>query len=280
MPARARLTPRTPRPARPVGGRRIVIGFCGPDGAGKSSLVRELWGNLAESGFAVRRGYGYGCLLCRRFDQPSGIAGAAAGAVSNGRAADRLSSTTEPPTWRGRLLRLARRLHGHIDAAELAVRLAALRCTARLTRSAVVMTDRGPLDGLAKHDPPPGSSLARRYLRLTSRYDILVLLDAPAELLARRDGEHTPEELEHWRLLYRRWACLADALGNRVLVTDTAARTPGSIAVDLRRTVLSGVRHAAPHREPATVPGWEPRDLSGAGGQPGSGDDVPRSGET
>jgi hypothetical protein len=141
--------------------------------------------------------------------------------------------------WRGRLAELLRTVHGYVDAYELVVRLLALRLAATWGTSAVVVTDRGPLDGLAKHDPPRRSQLARRYLRLASKYDLIVLLDAPADLLAHRDGEHCAEELEHWRALYRRWADVTAAAGNEVLVVDTVGRAPDSIALDLCRIVIS-----------------------------------------
>jgi hypothetical protein len=90
---------------------------------------------------------------------------------------------------------------------------------------------------LAKYDPPPRSLLARHYLRLASRYDLVVLLDAPPAVLAERDGEHCREELEQWRLLYRRWIGRAEANGTQVLVVDTASRQPGAIVSHVVRAV-------------------------------------------
>jgi hypothetical protein len=143
------------------------------------------------------------------------------------------------PTWRERFSRLLHTLHGHVDAYELALRLMLLRLAALVSTPAVVVTDRGPLDGLAKHDPRPGSLLARHYLRLASRYDLTVRLDAAADVLAQRDGEHGPDELEGWRVLYRRWADVAAAAGNEVVVADTVARASESIADDIFRTQTS-----------------------------------------
>lgn len=222
-------------------GHRPVVAICGPDGAGKTTLVRKLRDGLADKGFVVRLGYGYGCILCRRIDRPSGVAGAAAasGPTSRGPSPAGSPATMRRPTWRTRLSHLLHNVHGHVDAYELVVRLMLLRLAALVSTPAVVVTDRGPLDGLAKHDPPPGSLLAQRYLRLTSRYDLIVLLDAPADLLAQRDGEHGPEELERWRVLYRWWAEVAAAAGGAVVVADTVARAPGSIARDLCRIVTS-----------------------------------------
>jgi predicted ATPase len=239
MATRARLTPRRPLSRPALGARRPVVGVCGPDGAGKTTLVGRLRDRLADDGFAVRLGYGYGCLLCRRLDRPSGVAGAA---FARGRRED--AAAVDQPSrvdgrWSGRIARMVRTLHGHVDAGELMVRLWALRLvTARSGRGAVI-TDRGPLDGLAKHDPRPGSRLAERYLRLASRYDLIVLLDAPADVLAQRDGEHQPAELEYWRLLYRRWADVSAAAGNEVVVADGLTQEPDPIAVDLLRMTFA-----------------------------------------
>lgn len=226
------------RPAK--GGHRPVVAVSGPDGAGKTSLVRKLRDGLADEGLAVRLGYCYGCVVCRRLDRPSGVAGAAFALHSTARGA----AVGRPPmsaaaTWRERFSRLLRTLHGHVDAYELALRLRLLRLMALVGPPAVVVTDRGPLDGLAKHDPRPGSLLTRRYLRLASRYDLTVLLDAPAEVLAQRDGEHGLDELDSWRRLYRRWADVAAAAGNEVVAADTVARTCESIADDLCHTLTS-----------------------------------------
>jgi ribose 1,5-bisphosphokinase PhnN len=227
---------------RVTGARQLVLAFCGPDGAGKTTLVHKLGDALANHGFVVHTGYCYGCLICRRIDRPSRVPGATPvqSGPPEGPAPAAPASTTPRAPWRGRLAQLLRTVHGYVDAYELVVRLLALRLAATWGTSAVVVvTDRGPLDGLAKHDPPRRSQLARRYLRLAPKYDLIVLLDAPADLLAHRDGEHCTEELEHWRALYRRWADVTAATGNEVLVVDTVGRAPDSIALDLCRIVIS-----------------------------------------
>jgi hypothetical protein len=216
MPARVRLT-----------GPRPVIGVSGPDGAGKTAVVHHVRHAFAAEGIRSRLGHCYGCVLCRRLDRPSGVAGPAH--ARSGRVV---------PGWRERISHPLRVLHGHLDATELQVRLLALRVAAGRYPEAALVTDRGPLDGLAKHDPPPGSRLARRYLRLAARYGLTVLLDAPPEVLARRDGEHDAEELEHWRRLYRCWAGRAVAAGREVIVVDTAATTPGLVARDVVGAVI------------------------------------------
>jgi len=249
------MSPQPPRPGRRTSRRRPVVSLSGPDGAGKTTVLRSLVAGLRSEGFAIRAGYAYGCVLCRHIDRPSGVAGATVG--GSGRQVRR-PPVARPPVKR-RVYELLRRLHGHMDAWELTLRLTALQLPSPWRAPAVVLTDRGPLDGLAKFNPPPRSRLARQYLHLVSRYDLVVLLDAPAEVLAQRDGEHFPEELEQWRMLYRRWTDMADAAGTRVFVVNTESRAPDSIASDLVRAITSARSGSSP---PADAVGRSP---AGAG---------------
>jgi hypothetical protein len=113
------------------------------------------------------------------------------------------------------------------------VRLELARAGARTRHQGtapLVVTDRGPLDGLAKHDPPPRSLAGRWYRRSAGRYRMIVWLDAPAEVLAGRDGEHDPAELAAWRDRFDRWAGRLD----NVVRVDTAARRPEAVARAVR----------------------------------------------
>jgi hypothetical protein len=197
--------------------------------------------SLAADGARVRTAYGYGCVLCRRVDRPSGVPGATVReAAHNGHLPSaRTTVRGGDRTGRARLGRAVRTLHGHLDALELEIKLILLRLRARRSPDAswVLLTDRGPLDGLAKHDPPPGSRLARRYLRVAAAYDALVVLDAPAHVLAARDGEHSGEELELWRALFACWAAAADEHGARTSVVDTTERSVPAISADVLRHI-------------------------------------------
>jgi hypothetical protein len=224
MPTRTRLT-----------GRYPVVGVSGPDGAGKTAAVDQVRQAFAADGIRTRLGHCYGCVLCRRLDRPTGVAGAARARVLQPPTRARRAGTAAG--WLGQALRV---LHGHLDATELALRLLVLRFATTRYRAAALVTDRGPLDGLAKHDPPPGSRLARRYLRLADRYGVTLLLDAPPEVLARRDGEHDAEELEHWRRLYRYWARRATGTGHEVVVVDTATSGPELVARELVGALAAG----------------------------------------
>jgi hypothetical protein len=95
-----------------------------------------------------------------------------------------------------------------MDAAELTGRLLAARFrvgVAARRRHAAVVTDRGPLDGLAKFDPAPGSWPAVLFTRLGRCYDLTLLLDGRPDILAARDGEHTAIQLTELRDRYQCW---------------------------------------------------------------------------
>ncbi|MGV9890185.1 glycosyltransferase [Streptomyces sp. NPDC003395] len=173
---------RRPRPAGP-----LLVAVSGPDGTGKSTLVRQAVSALRGHGYTVARTYCYGCVLCRRYPgRPRSLRNA------------------------GPVPRPERRidaLHARVDAAETALRLAAARLLTALRgrRPAVILSDRGPLDSLAKFDPPAGSRTAALFERLARAYDLTLLLgvdgDAPAAAVeGDRDGGRDP------LAPYQRWA--------------------------------------------------------------------------
>jgi hypothetical protein len=169
----------------------LIIAVSGPDGCGKSSLVADLIAALRMRGLAATTAYCYGCVICRRFG--------ALGPTAAGRPGRR-----EPTGISSRLSRP----HALVDAAELTGRLLAARFRARVAarrRYAAVVTDRGPLDGLAKFDPAPGSWPAVLLTRINRSYDLTLLLDARPDILATRDGEHTAVQLNDLRSRYQRW---------------------------------------------------------------------------
>ncbi|MFE9773609.1 glycosyltransferase [Streptomyces sp. NPDC005931] len=172
-----------------TGTKPVLVGVSGPDEVGKTTLVRGLAQILRQRGCAVSTAHCYGCVLCRRLP-------------------DRRHSTTRAqPGPAAALLRFLHGAHCLLDAAELRARLAMARLSVRRGRAATtaVITDRGPLDTLAKFDPVPGSSAARRLTRLAGRYDVtLLLLDGPQ---ARAGYERQSDDpvADGWRLRYRRW---------------------------------------------------------------------------
>jgi glycosyltransferase involved in cell wall biosynthesis len=188
--------------------RCLVVVVCGPDGSGKSTLVPQLARRLEARGFTVATAYCFGCALCRRAD------------------AGRRPHAPGPRRWSW-----MRRAHAVVDAAELAARLACAYLAARRRahgRAAAVVTDRGPLDGLAKFSPPPRSLAAALFTWLGRRYHLMLLLDAPPQVLAARDREHSPGELAGWRRAYRGWARRLPSSAQ----LDTGGRPPATVAAE------------------------------------------------
>ncbi|MFB7343477.1 glycosyltransferase [Streptomyces hydrogenans] len=211
----------------------FVVAVSGPGGVGKSALVRRLAPVLREDGFTVETAHSHGCVLCRRQHAP------APGAEDAG----------EPRARAGRFGRaLLERAHGFVDAAGLSARLAAARRraarNARGRRPAVVLADRGPLDGLVAYDPAPDGLLARRFLRSAGRCDLTLLLEAEPDVLLARDPDHTRAGLEETGRRYRRWA----GAPGPPLIRLRSGPSPRSTADDALRLV----RERLPGPGPAT----------------------------
>lgn len=190
-----------------------LIAISGSDGTGKSTAVREIVRALRDRGYAVGWTYCYGCVFCRRDLQPT------SGSLRD-----------------SRLWRAVGAVHSLVDATELALRTTLARVRGQLRgrgKPVVVITDRGPLDGLAKFDPKPGSLAARMYTALHGRYDATLLLHAAPEVLAARDGEHSVPELTRSSYRYEKWARQLPS----VVSIDTTDSPPQEVA----RQALVGV---------------------------------------
>jgi hypothetical protein len=211
-----------------------VIGLAGPDGSGKSTTAVALKEKLAAEGAAVSSTYGYGCIVCRR------------AATANAQRA-RISSGWSRSPWV--------QIHALVDALEFGVRLLAAvqraRVKARRLRTrrraggrslpvpTIVVTDRSPLDSLVKYDLPSASLPSRCFVALAHRYGAIVVLDAPAKVLAARDrGDHGADDLERVRATFAGWA---SRLPNAVTMDVTDAP-----AVDAVRQILSETRPRHP----------------------------------
>lgn len=212
----------------------VVVGFSGPDGAGKSSLRTAVAAAAVARGWSVRSTYLYGCVVCRNLRPPGRLLHCVA---SPGTVA------LERPDASCRAARLSswRRFHATIDSVELALRLRLVRAQARRTarrsgRDALVLTDRTPLDALVKHDPPADAWFARRLLALGSRYTSIALLDAGSDVLSARDGEHQAPGLQRAREGYGRWS--GQMAG--VWTVCTQSRTPDELARAVLDHVLDG----------------------------------------
>lgn len=192
------------------------IGLSGPDGAGKSSVARQLDSWLQGRGVPTRIVHLYGCPICRRWGRQRGTSSADGAAV--------------PHT--------AASLHALVDLADLRARLALARLSlsmrqlaARSPEAAVLVTDRSPLDGLVKFLPKPGSVTERLYLAAAAQYEAIAVLDAPAGVLALRDREHDEGYLATKRTEFgKRGAALPN-----VVRIDTTQSSPAELAAAVWR---------------------------------------------
>jgi len=173
-----------------------LLGVSGPDGSGKTTLVSALREEARRRGVRVVSMHPYGCVICRRWPV-SGNGGAAGDPASS-----------------GRVSALVQRLHVYLDAAELSLRIHLARGwlanagAAHLVPAggpALVVTDRSPLDALAKHYTHASPAAGRWLLRLARGYDLIVVLDTDAQRLAARDHDHlhNAEELALLRGRFR-----------------------------------------------------------------------------
>ncbi|MFF5979780.1 glycosyltransferase [Streptomyces olindensis] len=212
----------------------LLVCVSGPDGAGKSSLAGRVATSLRGHGYAVATPYCYGCVVCRRLPE---------------RLRSRYTASPAPRrSFASAAGTLVGRLHGWVDAAELAVRLAQATARARLTgrgRPTAVVTDRGPLDALVKFDPVPHSALAAVLTRLSKFCHVTLLLDAEPEVLAERDGVFAIGPLADLRNRYRRWASRPPDAD----VVDAAA-PPATVAAEAMRRVLARQRTPESTAEP------------------------------
>ncbi|KOG35997.1 MULTISPECIES: glycosyltransferase family 4 protein [Streptomyces] len=161
----------------------LLVAVSGPADADRSALVGRLAALLRERGLAVVVVRGHGCLLCRRLPVRTRVrdAGEPGGDGWARRATD--------PERRGSA---PRRVHAFLEAAGLAARIAVAGTVARKkarTRGgrAVVVTERGPLDGLVTFDPPAASGAAGAFRRIAGRYHLTLLVDTGPDRPRGRD---------------------------------------------------------------------------------------------
>ncbi|WMX48369.1 glycosyltransferase family 4 protein [Streptomyces roseicoloratus] len=215
----------------PDRGRRsgpLLVAVSGPDGGATGSLVRALAGLLRQRGFAVATVQGHGCVMCRMSPVPPRV---------------RDEGEPDGPAWRDtcpeRRGSWSRRAHPYVDLGELKLRVVAARLLVRAVaggRVRVVLTDRGPLDGLVDFGLPPGHGAARRIAATAGRYDLTLLPEAPQD----RGGEPAAGSSAAGRAGYDRWAGL---LPRTVRVTRPAA--PATLADAALEQVLRRVRLTA-----------------------------------
>ncbi|WP_370409866.1 glycosyltransferase [Streptomyces fradiae] len=214
----------------------LLVAVSGPDHTGKSSLVRALAGQLRQRGFAVAAVHAYGCVLCRRFPVPPRVREEE---EPGGTGAGGWAQRTARPERRGSWFR---RAHAYLDAGELDLRIAVARRAVSAVargRPVVVLTDRGPLDGLVKFGLRPDRGAARRFARTAGRYDLTLLPDTLPDTLAGRGWEQRTGSPAAWWARHRDWAARLP----RVVRID-GERTAPEVAAEALERVLGAVRPA------------------------------------
>jgi thymidylate kinase len=182
-----------------------VIAFLGPDGAGKGTVIAGVRERLDGPVTVLYLGR-------PRRERRAGPAPAGAGAPR----------ATRAPSAARECAFLLRRAARHIRLL--------LRGYARARRGHVVLCDRHPVEVLAVRPQrtPAGAALERFIAgRLLPWPDAVIVLDAPAQLLLERKGEHSLEVLERWRDAY------LEVFGPRAEIVTTAGDPEASIAAAL-----------------------------------------------
>ncbi|MFD3662600.1 glycosyltransferase [Streptomyces sp. NPDC058659] len=208
----------------------LLVAVSGPDASGRSSLVRRLATLLEERGVPVVTTHGHGCFLCRRFPVPPRVR-------EEGEPGERWARRATDPERRGSL---PRRAHAFLDAAELAVRITAarLKATARARgRQAVVLTDRGPLDGLVTFGPPASSAVAGAFRRLAGRYGLTLLVETGTDTLLGHGRQVLAGSPAAARARYQSWSVRLP----RVVCVD-GERAPSLVAAGALEEILDVVR--------------------------------------
>ncbi|MFD0071731.1 glycosyltransferase [Streptomyces sp. NPDC127166] len=171
----------------------LVVAVSGPDDAGTSSLVRRLAVLLRERGVTVLALPCRGCFLCRRLPVPPRVRDA--GEPGRDAWARRATDPERRGPW-------PRRAHALLDAGLLASRITVARLRARARArggQAVVLTDRGPLDGLVRFGLPATSRAAAAFRRIADGYGLTLLVETgPGTLRARGREEATGPSARWW----------------------------------------------------------------------------------
>lgn len=226
----------------------LLVGVSGPDRIATTSLISGMVPLLRKSGIEVVCSDCSGCLICRRFP---GCAKHPWRSDPTEAGRPRIGALTGVTSRFGTLLDA---VHARLDAAEIRARtgMARLRANVRSRgrRPAVVLTERGPLDALARFDPPDGSRRDALFRRLADSYDVTLAL-APAHGAStetRSEGAPDLEDSYNCQERYRRWSRLL--AGTVALTAAPNTPFPPETAVQCLHDRAAALR---PRPEPASV---------------------------
>jgi thymidylate kinase len=235
----------------------VTVALVGPDGAGKSTVARRV---VASLPFPARRVYMGVNLEASSTMLPTTRLALAVKHARGGRRdmTGRIGSGPGDP---------AQRKHGMVAGLRSSLRMAnwiaeewyrqAIAAFYQ-RRGRVVVFDRHFFCDYYAHDVADGRTgrpLASRVhgynlRRLYPKPDLVVMLDAPAEVFFERKGEGSIETLE-----LRRQEYLAQAgLFKRFVIVD-ARQSPDAVVADVRDRIAEFVRGVPPLRTSAAVPG-------------------------
>jgi thymidylate kinase len=221
----------------------LAVALIGPDGAGKSSVARRVSETLPVRSRTIYMGVN---MEASTLMLPTTRLMLQAKQARGGEPDRRVSTRDAPAARRSLGKRIAHSTKSAVRmanwVAEEWFRQAAAESARR--RGEVVIFDRHffcdfyAYDIDPQHGPRPLSARVHGFLlaRTYPRPDLVVYLDAPAEVLYRRKGEGSLEFLEELRGDYLR---LGKVFGQRFVVVD-AARAPEVVASDVVDAI---VRH-------------------------------------
>jgi thymidylate kinase len=210
-------------PAGPAAGpyglrtRGVVVALVGTDGSGKSTVAESLRAGLHEFGFATRAAY-FGMA---RGNLP-GVALARRALGVGSTEPHEARGTSEPVLTHAPLRKMAAWFY----AAEYVWRYVRDVAPA-VARGEVVVADRWVYD--LRESPWPGSPAARVAEAIVPAPDVLVLPDAPAELIHARKPERSPAEQKAQQERFRRLLAERPARHAEVVV-DTSGATADPVA--------------------------------------------------
>ena len=256
------------RHASPLGlrGHGVVVALVGTDGSGKSTVAAQLHERLEDAGFAtasayfgMARGNLPGVALARMVLGVGGVQPAApvsAPEPSSGVSSRGAASATGDGADLDRPL--LRRAAAWYYAAEYVWRYQRTVAPGR-RRGSIVLVDRYVYD--LRESPWPGSMASRVAETLVPRPDILVLPDAPDEMIHARKPERSALEQAAIQARYRSLLAERPARFGHVVV-DTSGSTADPVA-GLELAVISAAhlrsRESCSAAGAATHPGTGPR---------------------